>query len=83
MLSICVEWAAEYGMPSTHAMLGLAVPASVLLFTLDRYQYPPLLWAGIARYTTPAPDPMHCLFVQPVVRAGVLQPPLPGDAQRG
>ena len=50
---LCVEWAAEYGMPSTHAMLGLAVPASVLLFTVDRYQYPPLLWAGIARYTEP------------------------------
>ena len=28
--------ALEYGMPSTHAMIGLAVPASVILFTMHR-----------------------------------------------
>lgn len=32
------KWALEYGMPSTHAMIGLAVPFSVLVFTWGRYQ---------------------------------------------
>lgn len=33
------KWALEYGMPSTHAMVGLSIPFSVLLYTMDRYQY--------------------------------------------
>ncbi|XP_017782329.1 PREDICTED: sphingosine-1-phosphate phosphatase 1-like [Nicrophorus vespilloides] len=33
------KWALEYGMPSTHAMVGISIPFSVLLFTLSRYQY--------------------------------------------
>ena len=32
------KWALEYGMPSTHAMVGLAVPCSILFFTYGRYQ---------------------------------------------
>ncbi len=32
------KWALEYGMPSTHAMVGLAVPLSILYFTYGRYQ---------------------------------------------
>ena len=32
------KWALEYGMPSTHAMIGFAVPFSILYFTLGRYQ---------------------------------------------
>ena len=32
------KWALEYGMPSTHAMVGLAVPCSILYFTVGRYQ---------------------------------------------
>ena len=44
------KWALEYGMPSTHAMIGLSVPASVIIFTMNRYQYPFLLWVAIARY---------------------------------
>lgn len=32
------KWALEYGMPSTHAMVGLAIPVSILLFTYGRYQ---------------------------------------------
>jgi membrane-associated phospholipid phosphatase len=32
------KWALEYGMPSTHAMVGLAVPFSILVFTYGRYQ---------------------------------------------
>ena len=43
------KWALEYGMPSTHAMIGLSVPASVIIFTMNRYQYPFLLWVAIAR----------------------------------
>ena len=31
------KWALEYGMPSTHAMVGLAVPMSILYFTIGRY----------------------------------------------
>ncbi|CAH0555478.1 unnamed protein product [Brassicogethes aeneus] len=33
------KWAMEYGMPSTHAMVGVSIPFSVLLYTMDRYQY--------------------------------------------
>lgn len=32
------KWSLEYGMPSTHAMVGLAVPTSIILFTFGRYQ---------------------------------------------
>ncbi|KAG6445482.1 sphingosine-1-phosphate phosphatase 1 [Manduca sexta] len=34
------KWAIEYGMPSTHAMVGMCMPFSVLLYTMDRYIYP-------------------------------------------
>lgn len=34
------KWAIEYGMPSTHAMVGVCMPFSVLLYTMDRYIYP-------------------------------------------
>ena len=30
------QWALEYGMPSTHAMVGLAVPAASIFFTINR-----------------------------------------------
>lgn len=32
------KWALEYGMPSTHAMVGAAVPFSFLLYTMFRYE---------------------------------------------
>lgn len=32
------EYAIEYGMPSTHAMVGVALPASTLIFTYARYE---------------------------------------------
>ena len=32
------KWSEEYGMPSTHAMLGLAVPTSAFIFTLAKYE---------------------------------------------
>ena len=32
------KWAQEYGMPSTHAMVGLAVPVGILYCTYGRYQ---------------------------------------------
>lgn len=31
------KWSAEYGMPSTHAMVAISIPFSVLIFTQDRY----------------------------------------------
>ena len=32
------KWSMEYGMPSTHSMVGLAVPTSILYYTATRYQ---------------------------------------------
>lgn len=32
------KWAFEYGMPSTHAMVGVAFPSTVLYFTSSRYE---------------------------------------------
>ncbi|XP_077255365.1 sphingosine-1-phosphate phosphatase 2 [Temnothorax americanus] len=34
------KWSQEYGMPSTHAMVGFAIPFSVVLFTMNKYIYP-------------------------------------------
>ena len=34
------KWALEYGMPSTHAMVGLAVPTAAALFTSTQYNLP-------------------------------------------
>ncbi|KAJ2942562.1 hypothetical protein O0L34_g11094 [Tuta absoluta] len=34
------KWAVEYGMPSTHAMVAVTIPFSILLYTMNRYQYP-------------------------------------------
>ncbi|XP_076174437.1 sphingosine-1-phosphate phosphatase 2 [Ptiloglossa arizonensis] len=33
------KWSEEYGMPSTHAMIGISIPFSVVLFTMNRYIY--------------------------------------------
>ncbi|XP_043503525.1 sphingosine-1-phosphate phosphatase 1-like isoform X1 [Polistes fuscatus] len=33
------KWSQEYGMPSTHAMVGISIPFSVLIFTMNRYIY--------------------------------------------
>ncbi|ODM90619.1 Sphingosine-1-phosphate phosphatase 1 [Orchesella cincta] len=33
------KWELEYGMPSTHAIVGAAVPLSIVIFTSSRYQY--------------------------------------------
>lgn len=32
------KWALEYGIPSTHAMVGVSIPFSVILYTMNRYQ---------------------------------------------
>lgn len=37
------KWALEYGMPSTHAMVGGAIPFSFLFYTMYRYEYPVVL----------------------------------------
>ncbi|XP_012270520.1 sphingosine-1-phosphate phosphatase 1 [Orussus abietinus] len=34
------KWSQEYGMPSTHAMISVSIPFSVVLFTTNRYIYP-------------------------------------------
>ncbi|KAL6268855.1 hypothetical protein P5V15_001977 [Pogonomyrmex californicus] len=34
------KWSQEYGMPSTHAMVGLSIPFSGILFTINKYIYP-------------------------------------------
>lgn len=34
------KWSQEYGMPSTHAMVGFAIPFSIILFTMNKYIYP-------------------------------------------
>ena len=39
------EYAMEYGMPSTHAMVGFSLPFSIVIFTANRYDYP--LWIGV------------------------------------
>ncbi|XP_068632454.1 sphingosine-1-phosphate phosphatase 2-like [Battus philenor] len=44
------KWAIEYGMPSTHAMVGVSIPFSVLLYTMDRYLYP-AHWGLLAAVT--------------------------------
>lgn len=33
------KWSQEYGMPSTHAMVGLTIPFSIVFFTMDKYIY--------------------------------------------
>lgn len=43
------KWALEYGMPSTHAMVGIGVPFSVLYYTMYRYEYP--VYLGLAACT--------------------------------
>lgn len=37
------KWALEYGFPSTHSMIGIAMPAALSIFTIERYQYPVIL----------------------------------------
>ncbi|XP_072750715.1 sphingosine-1-phosphate phosphatase 2 [Anoplolepis gracilipes] len=37
------KWSQEYGMPSTHAMVGFALPFSIVLFTMNKYIYPSLI----------------------------------------
>lgn len=31
------EYAMEYGMPSTHALVGAVIPFSMVIFTINRY----------------------------------------------
>jgi len=38
VISLEPEYAIEYGMPSTHAMVGIALPFSMLIFTVHRYE---------------------------------------------
>lgn len=38
VVSLEPEYAVEYGMPSTHAMVGFALPFSMVIFTVNRYE---------------------------------------------
>ncbi|XP_054261167.1 sphingosine-1-phosphate phosphatase 1-like [Macrosteles quadrilineatus] len=42
------KWSLEHGMPSTHAMVGIAIPFSVIIYTMNRYQYPVALGVAMA-----------------------------------
>nr|UVW99780.1 sphingosine-1-phosphate phosphatase [Nephotettix cincticeps] len=42
------KWSLEHGMPSTHAMVGIAIPFSVVIYTMNRYQYPVTLGITVA-----------------------------------
>ncbi|KAH1009880.1 sphingosine-1-phosphate phosphatase 1 isoform X2 [Dendroctonus ponderosae] len=42
------KWALEYGFPSTHAMVGVSIPFSVVLYTMNRYEYNIYLGLAIA-----------------------------------
>lgn len=45
VISVEKRFQVEYGMPSTHAMVGTLIPVCIVYFTYDRYQYP--LYLGI------------------------------------
>lgn len=42
------KWSLEYGMPSTHAMISLAVPSSAVILTMSKYEYPLVLGVCVA-----------------------------------
>lgn len=42
------EYSQEYGMPSTHAMIAVGVPFSLLVFTMHRYEYPFMIGLSLA-----------------------------------
>ncbi|KAG7213932.1 hypothetical protein KM043_003131 [Ampulex compressa] len=42
------KWSQEYGMPSTHAMVGISIPFSIVLFTMNKYVYPLFIGCAIA-----------------------------------
>jgi len=41
------KWALEYGMPSTHAMVGLGVPLSIFIFSSSRFHVDPVLATAV------------------------------------
>ncbi|KAJ7390807.1 hypothetical protein OS493_022366 [Desmophyllum pertusum] len=45
VISVEKRFQVEYGMPSTHAMVGTLIPFCLVYFTYDRYQYP--LYVGV------------------------------------
>lgn len=42
------KWSIEYGMPSTHAMVSIAMPFASVIYTLERYEYSAIIGIGIA-----------------------------------
>lgn len=50
VVSLEPEYAIEYGMPSTHAMVGMALPFSMLIFTVHRYEVTTLVIFALVKY---------------------------------
>ena len=40
VVQLQAKWAEEYGLPSTHAMMGLAVPSATFYLTVGKYSFP-------------------------------------------
>lgn len=38
VIRLDTKWELEYGLPSTHAMVGAAMPFSIFILSLSRYQ---------------------------------------------
>ena len=47
VVQLQVKWAEEFGLPSTHAMMGLAVPTAAFFFTLAKYQFSYSIAVGV------------------------------------
>ena len=41
------KWSEEFGLPSTHAMMGLSVPWAAFYLTLEKYSFPPSLAVSV------------------------------------
>lgn len=46
VIRVAKKWALEFGFPSTHSMVAVALPGALLAFTHGRYQYP--MYLGFA-----------------------------------
>lgn len=39
VVKLQVKWGAEYGLPSTHAIVGISIPFSILMYTMERLDF--------------------------------------------
>jgi sphingosine-1-phosphate phosphatase 1 len=49
VVQLQTKWSLEYGMPSTHAMLGVAVPGAVFFYTVSKYNIDKVVALGLIR----------------------------------